>query len=74
MAGEVDYASTAMYWALMLLDRADVLGEYDDLAEAEAALARLVDGEPHLADVAAVVPHDDHGQPAGEPIKRAAAA
>ncbi len=57
-----------MYYALMLLDRADLLGEYDDLAEAEAALARLVDGEPDLVDVAGIVPHDDKGRPAGEPI------
>jgi hypothetical protein len=52
----------------MLLDRADLLGEYDDLAEREAALAQLVDGGQDLADVAALVPHDDDGQPAGKPI------
>jgi hypothetical protein len=63
-----------MYYALMLLDRADLLGEYDDLSEAEAALARLVDGEPDLVAVAAIVPHDDEGRPAGEPITRPAAA
>jgi hypothetical protein len=63
-----------MYYALMLLDRADLLGEYDELAEAEAALARLVDGEPDLIDVAGIVPHDDEGKPAGEPILHPAAA
>jgi hypothetical protein len=63
-----------MYYALMLLDRADLLGEYDDLSEAEAALARLVDGEPDLLEVAAIIPHDDEGHPAGDPIKRPAAA
>lgn len=63
-----------MYYALMLLDRADLLGEYDDLAEAEAALARLVDSEPDLVDVAGIVPHDDEGRPAGEPIMRKTAA
>jgi hypothetical protein len=71
---KLDYPLTAVYYALMLLDRADILGEYDDLAEAEAALARMVDAEPHLVDVAALVPHDDDGQSAGEPIKRPAAA
>jgi hypothetical protein len=63
-----------MYYALMLLDRADLLGEYDDLSEAEAALARLVDGEPHLVDVAGIVAHDENGKPAGEPIMHPAAA
>lgn len=63
-----------MYYALMLLDRADLLGEYDELAEAKAALAGLVDGEPDLIDVARIVPHDDEGKPAGEPILHPAAA
>ena len=63
-----------MYYALMLLDRADLLGEFDDLTEAEAALATLVDGEPDLVDVAGIVPHDDEGRPAGEPIMHRAAA
>jgi hypothetical protein len=63
-----------MYYALMLLDRADLLGEYEDLAEAESALALLVKGEPDLVDVAGIVPHDDKGHPAGDAIKRPAAA
>jgi hypothetical protein len=63
-----------MYYALMLLDRADLLVEYEDLGEAEAALARLVDGEPELVEIAGIVPHDENGEPAGEPIMHPAAA
>jgi len=56
-------------YALMLLDRADLLDEFDTLAAAEAALARLVEGEPALVEVAGVVPLDARGRPAGEPIR-----
>lgn len=63
-----------MYYALMLLDRADLLGEYNDLGEAEAALARLVEAEPELIDVAGIVPHDDEGRPAGAAIMHKTAA
>ena len=52
-------------YALMLLDRSDLVREYPTLPAAEAALERLVQEHPELRDVAGVLQvHVFHGQDA----------
>ena len=61
------YRPESMMYALMLLDRAEVIREFDSLDEAKAALERFVAEEPSLDEVAGILQLDD-GKPVGDPI------
>lgn len=57
----------ALYWD------GNLAGEFDTLAEAQAALEDLAEIEPDLADDATIVQCDKLGSPVGKPIARTAA-
>jgi hypothetical protein len=56
-----------------LFSGADLVGEFDTLAEAERALDKAVAADPSAADELAVIQFDENGERVGEPITRAAA-
>jgi len=56
-----------------LFSGADLVGEFDTLAEAERALDEAVAADPSAADELAVIEFDENGERVGEPITRAAA-
>jgi hypothetical protein len=56
-----------------LFSGADLVGEFDRLAEAERALDEAVAADPSAADELAVIEFDENGERVGEPITRAAA-
>jgi hypothetical protein len=62
-----------MFYVLLELDHGDALGEFDSLEQAEAALDRVLVGDPTAAGDLAIVAYDEAGQQQGEPITRAAA-
>lgn len=61
-------------YALMLLNRADLLGEYETREGAEGALDRLFDHDERLGEDAGIFELDGDGRPVGDPITRRAAA
>ena len=56
-----------------LFSGADVISEFDTLAEAERALDEAVAADPSTAAELAVIEFDEHGERVGKPITRAAA-
>jgi hypothetical protein len=56
-----------------LFSGADLVGEFETLAEAEQALDEAVAADPSTADELAVIEFDENGERVGEPITRAAA-
>ena len=56
-----------------LFSGADLVGEFNALAEAERALDEAIAADPSAADELAVIEFDEKGERVGEPITRAAA-
>ena len=61
-------------YAVVLLDRADLLAEYETREDAEAAVDRLFDHDGRLGEDVGIFELDDHGRPIGDPMTRRAAA
>ena len=61
-----------MLYVLVEIEHGDALGEFDSLAEAEAALDRVLAGDPAAAADLAIVVFDEAGEQQGEPITHAA--
>lgn len=62
-----------MVYVLTSLAHGDLLGEFDTMAEAEAALDRVVAADASAADEVGIVTFDETGAQHGAPITRAAA-
>jgi hypothetical protein len=60
-------------YALMLVDRADLLGEYKTREEADEARIRVIAADRGLTDIAQVIEMDDQGRPVDRPERAALA-
>jgi hypothetical protein len=56
-----------------LFSGADLVGEFETLAEAERALDEAIAADPSATGELAVIEFDENGERVGEPITRAAA-